>query len=393
MRSLRILFFLLFTIVLSFSATRTKAAETIVPPTDYFPIYDFENDWLVYNSQYKNYVPYSQGINEDARSVSLNIDLLKNRRYFLMLHTNNEGYLFLEGALQKKLEAGQWLIVNIDSLFRSYKKDELLLTIYGSAGISGKHVVLGSLKKKNSAGMVVRTNSTLINIKPIPLSSFGNFATLCLLLVLLLNAWIYNTNPLTFIRLINPVEYFNNNPRDLLSKVNKPYSNTVIVFVTITAMLMSFLLIFFSSNELNLFSVASILSEQANTLQFLSDFLLLATIFFVLMYGKFILMVVIGNMLNLDKLIDTLFLKIIQSSYFFYAAWFVVIFVVGLNSTQWLTVIRPYILVPFLIFYVGRFISLYVVTRPTTSFINLYLFSYLCVIEIIPLIIGIKFAL
>jgi hypothetical protein len=384
---------MLFTIVLSVSTTMTKAAENIVPPAEYFPIYDFENDWLVYSNQYKNYVPYSQGVNEDARSVSLNIDLLKNRRYFLMIQTNAEGYLFLEGALQRKLEEGKWLIVNIDSLFRSYKKDELLLTIYGSSGISGKHVVLGSLKKKNSAGMVVRANSNLINIKPIPFSSFGNFAAICLLLILLLNAWIFNTNPLTFIRLINPVEYFNNNPRDLLSKVNKPFSNSVFVFVAINAMLMSFLLIFFSYNELNLFSVASILSEQSNTLQFLSDFLLLATIFFVLIYGKFILMVVIGNMLNLDKLIDTLFLKIIQSSYFFYAAWFIVIFMIGFSSVQWLTAIRPYILFPFLIFYVSRFISLYVVTKPTTSFINLYLFSYLCVIEIIPLIIGIKFAL
>jgi hypothetical protein len=394
MGSLRILLVMFLTISLSLPGIVTKAAENIAPPADYFPIYNYENDWLIYSNQYKNYVPYSQGVNENARSVSLNIDLIKNRRYYLMIHTDADGYLFLEGALQKKLNEQQWLILNIDSLFKSYqKKEELLLTIYGSAGISGKHVVLGNLRKKNNAGMDVRTSSTLINIKPIPFSSFGNFAVMCLLLILVLNAWVFNTNPLAFYRLINPAEYFNNNPRDLLSKVNKPYSNSIIFFVAIAAMLMSFLLIFFASNELNLFSVDSILSEQANTFQFLYDFLLLTAIFFVLMYGKFILMSVIGNMLNLDKVVDTLFIKIIQSTYLFYAAWFVLIFILGFSKAQWLTSARPYILFPFLIFYISRFISLYVVTKPSTSFINLYLFSYLCVIEIIPLIIGIKFAL
>jgi hypothetical protein len=158
-------------------------------------------------------------------------------------------------------------------------------------------------------------------------------------------------------------------------------------------MLMGFLLVFFTSNELNLFSVVNILSEQANTIQFLRDFLLLSLIFFLLMYGKFILMSVVGNMLNLDKLVDTLFLKIIQSSYFFYATLFIIIFALGFSNTSWLVPLRPYILFPFLIFYTARFISLYVVTKPSSSFINLYLFSYLCVIEIIPLIIGIKFAI
>jgi hypothetical protein len=208
-----------------------------------------------------------------------------------------------------------------------------------------------------------------------------------------LNAWIFNTNPLAFVRLINPLELFNNNPRDQLSKINKPYSNTIILFVIIDAMLMGFLLVFFNHNELNLFSVATILSEQTDTLQFLADFLLLSFIFFLLIYGKFVLMTVIGNMLNLDKLVDTLFLKIIQSTYFFYSLLFLLAFLPGFTQPNLLTSVRPYILLPFIFFYISRFVALYVVTKPATSFINLYLFSYLCVIEIIPLIIGIKFVI
>ena len=393
MRFLHSLFFLALTALLSLTGTTSKGEAETTPPVDFFPIYNYQNDWLVYDSQYQNYVPYSQGVNERIKSVSVNIDLLKNRRYFLLLKTESEGYLFLNGALQRKLLPDAWLKLNIDSLFKSYKKDELLLTVYGSAGISGKNLLLCNQKKKNIAGLIEQTTSTLINIKPIQFSPFGNFAVLAMLIILFFNSWIFNTNPLAFVRLINPIEFFNNNPRDQLSKTNKPYSNSIIFFVMIDAMLMGFLLTFLATNKLNLFSVFSILSEQSNTLQFLGDFLLLSLIFFLLIYGKFILMSVVGNMLNLETLVDTLFLKIIQSSYFFYGALFILIFMLGFSNASWIVLLKPYILFPFLFFYIGRFISLYVVTKPSSSFINLYLFSYLCVIEIIPLIIGFKFAI
>lgn len=381
-----------FTALLLFG-TFAQSAVKVTPPEQFFPIYNYQNDWLVYNSQYKNYVPFSQGINEGTRFVSLYIDLVKNRRYSLLLNADNESYLFLEGALQNKITPDQWQELNIDSLHKIYKKDELLLTIYGSPGIVDKTVLLCNEKKQNEKGIAPNTSSNFINIKPISFSPFGNFAAIALVIILILNAWIFNLNPLSFIRLINPIEFFNNDPRDQLSKINKPYSNTVIFFVIISSMMMSFLVVFFSANKLNLFSVSTILSEKSNTLQILGDFSLLTVIFFLLVYAKYICMVLAGNMLNLDKQVDIIFIKIVQSSYLFYAAIFLLVFTLGFNHINWLDGIRPYILLPFLIFYPARFIALYVVTKPSGALINLYLFSYLCVIEIIPLIVSIKFAL
>ncbi|MCF0058912.1 DUF4271 domain-containing protein [Dyadobacter sp. CY356] len=393
MKSIHSLLFLVVCTIFIFAGSSARGAVKALPPEQFFPVYDYQNDWLVYSNQYKNYVPFSKGINEGTKSVSLYIDLLKNRRYFLLVKADNESYLFLEGALQKKIIAGQWLELNIDSLFRIYKKEELLLSVYGNAGIDDKDVLICHKKSQDASGIIERTASTLINIKPINFSPFGNFSILAMLVILILNAWIFNVNPLAFSRLINPLEFFNNDPREQLSKLNKPYSNTVIFLVIIVSMLMAFMLVFFANNKLNLFSVSAILSEESNLIQFLVDFFMLSTIFFVLTYGKFIFMVLVGQMLNLDKLVETLFLKIIQSSYFFYVALFLLVFMLSLNNAIWLVPLRPYILFPFLIFYVTRFFTLYVVTKPPASFINLYLFSYLCVIEIIPLIIGIKFAM
>ena len=104
-------------------------------------------------------------------------------------------------------------------------------------------------------------------------------------------------------------------------------------------------------------------------------------------------MVMAGNMLNLDKQVDIIFIKIIQSSYLFYAAMFLLVFMLSFNHINWITDMKDFVLLPFLVFYSIRFLALYVVTKPPGSLINLYLFSYLCVIEIIPLIVGMKFAL
>ncbi|SEJ47451.1 protein of unknown function [Dyadobacter koreensis] len=393
MKSIHSLLFLVVITALLFAGTAARGAEKALPPEQFFPVYDYQNDWLVYSNQYKNYVPFSKGINEGTRSVSLYVDLLKNRRYFLLVKAENESYLFLEGALQKKLLKDEWLELNIDSLFRIYKKEELLLSVYGNAGIEDKSVLICNKKQQDYVGSLEKTASTLINIKPINFSPFSNFSILAMLIILILNVWIFNLNPMAFSRVINPLEFFNNDPREQLSKLNKPYSNNVIFLVITVSMLMGFVLMFFSHNKVNLFSVSTILSEETNTIQYLIDFLMLSLIFFLLTYGKFIFMVLVGQMLNLDKLVDTLFLKIIQSSYYFYIALFLLVFMLSIDNARWLIPLRPYIMFPFLIFYGIRFITLYIVSKPPTSFINLYLFSYLCVIEIIPLIIGIKFAM
>jgi hypothetical protein len=370
-----------------------QGAPKINPPGQFFPVYNYQDDWLVYNEQYKNYVPFSQGVNEGTRFASIYIDLVKNRRYSLLVHSESESYLFLEGALQNRIAAGKWQELNLDSLHRLYRKDELLLTIYGSPGIVDKTVIVCNKKKQTDSESIAPSRSGFINIKPVSFTPFGTFAGIALLIILIVNAWIFNLNPLSFIRLINPIEFFNNDPRDQLSKINKPYSNTVIFFVAISSMMMAFTVVYLSANRLNLFSVSTILSEKANTLQILGDFCILSLIFFLLIYAKYIFMVLAGNMLNLDKQVDIIFIKIVQSSYLFYALVFLAIFGLYSNHINWLEASRPYVLLPFLFFYVARFVALYVIAKPAGSLINLYLFSYLCVIEIIPLIVSMKFAL
>ncbi|WP_229253710.1 DUF4271 domain-containing protein [Dyadobacter sp. NIV53] len=280
MKSISLILFWAFNLALVLVGFRAHADTRSTPPEQFFPIYNYQNDWLVYSDQYKNYVPFSQEIDESSRYVSVYIDLIKNRRYSLLLKTETRNYLFIEGTLQKEITQEQWVKMDVDSLYKIYKKDELLLTVYGSPGIDDKNLLLCNERKRNDAGIIESASSNIINIKPIAFSPFRNFAIFAMVIILILNAWIFNVNPLAFIRLINPVELLKNDPRDQLSKLNKPYSSSIIFFVIIVSMLTSFTLLFLSSNKLNVFSVNIILSEKSNTFQLLGDFFILSTIFF-----------------------------------------------------------------------------------------------------------------
>ncbi|MFC0184764.1 hypothetical protein ACFFJX_20520 [Pseudarcicella hirudinis] len=54
---------------------------------------------------------------------------------------------------------------------------------------------------------------------------------------------------------------------------------------------------------------------------------------------------------------------------------------------------EKYLLIPVVIFFILRLLLIYFTINKLTSLKNLYLFSYLCIVELIPVIIGIRFAL
>ena len=100
-----------------------------------------------------------------------------------------------------------------------------------------------------------------------------------------------------------------------------------------------------------------------------------------------------SGVLNLEHIVNSHYIRSLQSSYLFYGICTIVFFGISLQSPLWFQQVGPYLLYVLILYYLVRFGLLYVFTNSSGQFINLYLFSYLCVLEIIPLIIGVKFAI
>jgi hypothetical protein len=368
-----------------------QAANEVGPGKKYFLVYDYQNDWLVYNASYQNYVPYTRSLHDNDLSVSVLVDLLKNRRYTLLIQTQEQNYLFVEGAMQKRIKAAQWLELNIDSLYRTYRKDEIMLTLYGSTGTDSRKVLVAN--PVASAPLVLdKAAPSLINIKPIPTNPFRDFSVLIMLLLLVLNVLTFLVSTAIFSRFVNPAELFENDDRSD-NKSIKPYNLSMLLLTALVALVQGYLLMVLHNNGLDLFSSGVVLTGGGSLPDHFLHLGKISLVIFLLIYLKYLFMVMVAGMLNLDKIVNVHYFKSLQASYLFFGVSAIALFSYSLYFPMMSLPLETQLLAPFIGFYLLKFIFLYILIKPGGSVINLYLFSYLCVIEIIPLIIGVKFAL
>jgi len=391
-KSLR-LFGRIFLLLLAGSLFSTAWAEDEVGPDGrYYLVRDLKHDWLTFSEKYQNYVPYSRGVNETDVSVSLLVDLLQNRRYVLLVSATRQNYLFIEGALQRKLAPDVWLSLDIDSLRRVYRKNEILLTLYGSPGIEDKKILIGHSRQVQNASVERKQNLSIINIKPLRTTPFEDFSVVLLLFLLILILLTYTNSPSVFRRFVRPKDFFDRSNRNDFYNFTKPYTPFMVMIALFVCTGVAYLILFLRDYGLDLFDTAGFLSEGDALSNLLLDQTKLTFTCLALLFLKYLLMSLIGNVLNLGRTVNTHYVKALQMSYVFYAFNVMAFFALLLPNIQWLELTRPYLLYGFVFYYVVRTLMLYLFSDNSGRIINLYLFSYLCVVEIVPIIIGVKFA-
>ncbi|GAA4401292.1 hypothetical protein GCM10023187_15350 [Nibrella viscosa] len=367
-----------------------QAQEGIGPDRSFYPVYDFRDDYLVYDESYRTYVPYLNEQHSTIPATSVFIDLESNRHYSILLSSQKDAYLFINAALQRKLPARQWLVLNIDSLYQIYHQPEIFLTLYGTPGIEGKQLYLGYPKSATETPVVLSDEG--LSIRPRPSSVFDDFFGLCLVFLLATHAFLYSFNRRAFLRFYSIRDLFSLRVREETFLINKPLSRITMLFLLNLSFVAAFLIMFVQSRNINLFSSRSLLLPGQQLPELIADFFLISAIAFVLLLGKYFVLYALGNLYRLEGITNIHYFKALQSSLLFFTGVVAILTVITYNvpDISWL---NTYLMVPFVTFYLARLALLYLVITNVTPIKNLYLFSYLCIIELIPLIIGVRFAL
>ncbi len=388
------LYFLIFLIWAGTLGRAAWAASEVGPEEAYYLVADLKNDWLTYSNQYNNYVPFSRGVNEADLSASLLLDTRQFRRYTLLLSTARENYLFVEGALQTKLAPEAWLTLDVDSLRRIYRKDHILLTFYGSPGIENKTALIGHARRQptTTSAASPTARAPLINIKPLGTSPFLDFSVLLMLFLLVLTLFTYSASPTLFRRLVSPTDFVDMSERNDFYRFNKPYDSTIILIALAVSLSMAYVILSFAHFGLDPFYTNALLSEGTSLADLLLDLAKLTLVFMALLFMKYLLMGIVGGVLNLGRAVSSHYTKALQVSYLFYGLCVLLFFGLLLQVPLWFEAAKPYVIYGFVGYYAIRFVILYLFNNYSGRLTNLYLFSYLCVVEIIPLIIGVKFA-
>ncbi|WP_460636597.1 DUF4271 domain-containing protein [Larkinella harenae] len=378
----------MFTLLLWAQSSR---AQGVGPNQQFFPVHDFRNDWLVYDQTYKSYVPFIDEQHALVNAVSFFLDIESNRRYSLLISTQQDGYLFIDAALKRNLHAREWLVLNLDSLYRAYRKPELFLTFHGSPGVDDKQVFIGHLKTAAQKNSVVA--DTRLSILPRRLSVYPDFFTLCLLFIVAVNAYLFNFHHRAFLRFFNLADLLSMTVRDELFLVNRPLGRTNLLFLLNLSFITAYLYLIIQHKNIDIFLSRALLLRGQSLLDLTLTFFELSGLSFLLLLAKYVFILMIGGLYRLEEVVNLHFFKAMQSSLFFFTAGAICVATVAANTPSTATWPSMWLIVPFVGFYVIRLALLYVVIANKAVVKNLYLFSYLCIVELIPLTIGVRFAL
>jgi hypothetical protein len=147
------------------------------------------------------------------------------------------------------------------------------------------------------------------------------------------------------------------------------------------------------SKGIHVFGGRAILQEGDTLGVLLSNYFRISLAVFVIMVMKYFFIGLVGQLFNLEKIVDLHYFKIVQASSLFYSALVLVLSILFMqylpNDFNW----QVYLFTPIVAFYFIRIFILYFTIIRSIPKQSLYLISYLCIVEILPVILGIRFAI
>jgi hypothetical protein len=352
-------------------------------------VHDFQDDWVVYDTRQKANVPFVVEQHQNVTSHTLNIDIEANRNYTLLIFSRDNNFLFVDGALKQRLPANEWLKMNIDSLFSITKKNEIAITIFGSDNIEDKKVLIGYDKKA-----AVKTNNSIIEnlliAKPRLFNSSNNIIIIIGVFLVILFTILFNSYSKQLNTFYSPGNLFTFLVREQSFGLNTPFSPQTFLFIIFLSFLMAVLgTVLHEKNRF--FSFGGAFLQQGDTLiVFLFNYLKISFLALLSLIVRYMLITLVGTVFKVDKIADVHFSKGIQASLIFYTFLtpFVAMFILNFPHIElnWALIVNICIG-----FYVLRaFIAFRTIER-SLPVKNLYLFSYLCIVEILPILLGIRY--
>lgn len=358
----------------------------------FYVVHDYQDDWQVFDERYKAYVPYVREQHKGYSSFSLFFDIENYKGYKILYRSEKENYLFIDASLQKKLLISTLVVLDIDSLENIFGKTKLFLTIYGTnTNVEDLSFQIGN--KISKSQKAIEMNESLLTILPRDISPFQNFFVVGLMLLVCFYAFLCNFQPKSFERFFSPRDLLTISKRDDSFVVNKPFDLGNIFFIVSLSLTLGFIFMLITHEKTDLFSASNILNEGETLGALMFNFLEISIIVFAFLVLKYWVLRVLSNLYRLDNITNIHYFKIIQASSLFFLVILIVLTLSTVSIPEIVKNAEKYLSIPVSLFFIARLALLYFTINKMTTLKNLYLFSYLCIVELIPLIVGIRFAL
>ncbi len=345
----------------------------------YHLVEDLRSEWLTID-QNSRYVPFVARDRTNPSIVGVRLDLDKYSGNQLRCCIPASTSLLIEKEILTSVKSPRCLIYSIDSLRSVYQQPVLLLTVYQPASQLAQvriEVV------NNTSVPLAQPHPTLLRV----LSGKENFIVIALVLIFMLYATLIHNYPKTFRNIYNlaRILMLRSREEDLrIRLISEPHTLFLIQHCMVVAFLFIMLIPDINqwplSNQFNLRSVGG----------YLWLWLLLSIIVLVTVWIKYLIVVLFGSLFKLKQFMFLHMFDFMRLSMMFWGAVFLVAVCVRYNISVHEDIYVYTLVYLFITFALARILILYLRLFRNSTLKNMYLFSYICTAEIIPLLVGLE---
>lgn len=374
-RNFKLLYFCLFLLI----AVQAKGKDSL----DNVVISDLRSDWLVYNKEYKSYFPLSEK-KENLISATQVIDLNKYASYNLNFIADPGLSLFINSKLVYRNNTSEQkrVTIKIDTLEKTGGNEKEVITFFNPS----RQLPLNTIFIGNSAPHHIESANNLHFPVARNIESSNTLYILVFLAILTVIAILRNRYPKKFYALFRFSNMLPDNDENAVMDVT---SVPVFLFILINSFCAALILFVIKKEyDLNSLQFLNILNTKS-----VLGILMVSGVLCVIYLIKYLQLKIIGWIFNLKELVKFQFFELMKVS--LKINLFLTVLVLIFHSSGYFN-----FGIDFNYFFYFIILSLLIVllrvgylTFTLSGFRNIYLFSYLCTTEILPLIIIIKLIL
>ncbi len=383
----------LFLLVFSLIWTAARANPPVLYE-NYRPVHDLTHEWLMYDHEEEVYVPYRYNADKELQTFTLTLDLSRFPHAFLLVRTPPKGgNIFVDHALERVSKKQEWLVYNLDSLQKAYRKEKIYFSFFSASSPSEVVAYIG-FPSGTSAGSSVREKTSVrevVRLTPRSVSRFNSGVAIAFVLSLVVMSFVSSNYFRVYAKYYSLRDVLSSRVKEDLFMIGKPLDRPSLLFVILLSMVLGFFILMLHFGGLSMIE-GNFLFQSGNTFAVHTvNFLKLCLLVFIVYVLKFFYLNIMGKLFNLGKVTDLHYFKVIQCSLFFYSLLLLLTLVMYNAYIPLPEGIENYLFILMMIFYSWRGLLIYFTINRESNVKFLYLFSYLCIAEALPIILGMRF--
>jgi hypothetical protein len=343
-------------------------------------VYSFERDWLVYQEDWKSFLPYISSKHYNYHSKSLEIHPSDFPKAYLAIYPKENYHLFLQGTLYKALQKGGVYRLPLDSL-----KDKVIFTVY-SENLEG---LPGDFWVERDEKVIAAEKADFFSLQPRYGAPYSNFFLLSLLAILTCLGVIFAAYPRIFSSFYRYSDWIRWEVKDEVW-MRRPFAlpNLLVLFtLSLITSCMAYLIGFKTAQKEEFFSNADNFVTIWPSLTFIFSKLGLS---FILFISRFFVYYLFTDLFKLKGLANVHYFKSLQTNLQFFTALFTLICFYSVYVGPATTIDFSTILYVVDFYFLFRFFYFFQSFQRSFSYPRLFLFIYLLIIEGQIILFGIR---